>query len=149
MSITDNLILEYFTVFTRVPMDKIKEYEKSLSDGANPRDIKIMLAKEIVKMYHNEKSAESAERNFIQAFSKGGAPEDVQIVKVKSGELLVDVLILEKIVESKSEFRRLIEGGGITNLDSGEKVSDIGYVLDKAQTVKVGKRRFLKVEVVK
>lgn len=147
MSVTDDLILEYFTVFTRVPMDKIKEYEKSLSDGANPRDIKIALAKEIVKMYHDEKSAESAEKNFIQAFSKGGAPEDIQIVKVKSGELLIDVLVREKVVESKSEFRRLIEGGGITNLDSGEKVSDIAYVLNKPQTVKVGKRRFLKVEV--
>ncbi len=146
MSLSDDLIIKYFNLTTRVPLDMIKKYEEQLSSGVNPRDIKIKLAYEIVKMYHGEKLAKGAQDNFEKTFSKGGIPEEVLELHVGKDSKLVDILLSESIVSSKSEFRRLVQDGAVTTLESDSKVEDVEAVVSSA-TYKIGKRRFVKVKV--
>jgi len=88
MSMKDEVVIDSFKGFTRVSMNEIESLEKELLSGINPRDAKILLAHEVVKLYHGEKEAERAKKNFEETFSKGGAPDDIQTVSVASGEEL-------------------------------------------------------------
>jgi tyrosyl-tRNA synthetase len=84
-----------------------------LENGENPKNIKIILAKEIVKMYHSEKDAESAHISWEETFSKGGIPTDIEEVNISNGTKLKTILVENKIVESNSEFTRLLKAGAI------------------------------------
>lgn len=145
MSLDDSLIIKYFTLVTRVSLDTINKYKKDLDDGVNPKEIKMKLAYELVRIYHGDVKAGIAQDGFENTFAKGGIPSDLKEVEVSSDSLLVEVLILNKIVESKTEFRRLISEGAITNMDSNEKV---GAVDDKVKdgVYRVGKKRFIKIK---
>src|SRR3989344_3318460 len=113
-----------FEVCTNLDSDKfLKE---------KPRDQKIKLAYEIVKIYHGEKVAQEAEINFIETFSKGGIPKDIETVKIDKNTPLVEVFLKHKFVASKSEFNRLNKEGAIKEIESG--------------VYRVGKHRFLKIE---
>lgn len=147
MSMHDDMIVEYFTVFTRVPMTEVEAYKQQLADGTNPRDIKILLAKEIVRMYHDESAADQAEQNFIETFSKGGVPEDVQEVSATSGDLFANVLIGAGVVTSKSEWKRLVDGGAVTIMETQTKITDMHAPISDSCVVRVGKKRFVKVVV--
>jgi tyrosyl-tRNA synthetase len=138
MSWPDTLMPLAFEICTRVPISQIDMNQ-------NPRDLKIKLAYEIVKIYHGEKKAKEAEENFENTFSKGGIPEDVLEVSVNDGTKLVDVLLSEKIVSSKTEFRRLIGEGAITDMDKNEKIKDFEVKALKA-VYKIGKHRFIKIK---
>lgn len=138
MSWPDTLMPLAFEICTRVPMSEINMNQ-------NPRDLKIKLAFEIVKIYHGEKKAKEAEENFENTFAKGGIPEDVLEVVVKDDAKLVDVLLSEKIVSSKTEFRRLIGEGAITDMDKNEKVKDTEAKASKT-VYKIGKHRFIKIK---
>jgi tyrosyl-tRNA synthetase len=121
-------------------------YQDHLEGGENPKNIKTILAKEIVKMYHDEKSAEKAAEVWEETFSKGGIPTDVEEISVASGTKLKNVLVENKIVESNSEFARLLSAGAIKNAETEEKInSDIEITSN--QILKVGKRRFVKIMV--
>lgn len=146
MSLSDDLIIKYFKLTTRTPLSSILELEKRLSSGENPKDIKILLAKEIVSIYHSKDKAAEAEKNFEKTFSKGGVPEDVLEISVAKGLKLIDIFIDNKIVVSKSDFRRLASEGAITNMDSGEKIQSSELEAENG-TYKVGKRRFIKIKV--
>ena len=146
MSLRDELITKYFLLATSLPIADIAEVEKSLKAGENPRDLKVRLAKEIVLIYHGKAFAEAAVFNFENTFKKGGIPDDTQEVEVVSGATLVEVLLAQNIVKSKSEFRRLIEEGAIGEV-AGETISTTEYVVIKNLTLKIGKKRFLKVRV--
>ncbi|MCX6701855.1 MAG: hypothetical protein NTX96_01510 [Candidatus Zambryskibacteria bacterium] len=111
-----------------------------------PRDQKIKLAHEIVKIYHGEKIAQEAEENFENIFTKGGVPEDTIEVSVASGVLFSDILMVNEIVVSKSDFRRLVSEGAITNMDTGEKIINPDVTVSDG-TYKIGKRRFIKIKV--
>ena len=140
MSWPDTLIPLAFEICTRVPLSEINKTNK------NPRDLKIRLAHEIVKIYHDEKSAQQAEKNFINTFQKGGAPDDILEIKAEEGTKLIEILLKAKIVNSKTEFRRLISEGAITNMDKNEKVTDAKAKAVKA-VFKIGKHRFVKIIV--
>jgi len=143
MSLRDNLLIKYFVLTTRVQMSEIKKYEEKLKEGQNPKEIKMKLAKEIVRMYHGEKEAEKAEENFENTFSKGEFPKDAQIIFVSSQEKIMDCLVQNKIVESKSEFRRLIEAGAISNYPD-KKINDSNDVVgEKERKIKIGKKTFV------
>lgn len=133
MSIPDSLMKEYFTLLTDL------EFYKT----AHPRDEKMRLAREIVRLYFGKNEAEKAEQNFVKTFQKGELPEGVKEVKVSSGSLLVDILLVQKLVSSKTDFRRLVDEGAI-DID-GEKITDHNYKTEKTGVVKIGKRRFLKI----
>jgi len=145
MSWTDGLILPAFEICTNISLENIEKYKKDLENGVNPRDIKIILAKEIVKIYHNQEKADNAEKNFIETFQKGGLPENIEEIKTENGKLLIDVLAEKKVVASKSDFRRLITENAVSNAVTGEKITDVNYKISSSITIKVGKKRFVKI----
>ena len=141
MSWTDEMILPGFELCTDAD---VSEVEKRLSGGENPRDLKMELAHTIVASYHGVNAADAAQREFVEAFQKRDVPSDCAETTAGPGDTLMDVLVREGIVPSKSEFRRLVRAGAITNKDTGEKVT----AQDASATpgvYKIGKHRFLKI----
>lgn len=146
MSMSDDLIIKYFTLLTRVPIEEVEKYQKELESGTNPRDIKMKLAHDIVRMYHGDTKADEARDSFVETFSKGNTPDYIETVKAEKGKEIVDVLVPDYI-ESKSQFRRLVESGGLHNLDNDGKINDPKFSLSESVTLKIGKKKFLKIEV--
>ena len=147
MSVKDELITKYFLLTTDLEVSKIKEIEKSLETGENPMNFKKMLGRELVSFYHGEKKAKAAEENFVNTFQKKEIPEKMEEINVSLGESLGDVLVQNKILFSKGEWRRLVEGKGAHDLDSNESISDSNLKISKNLTLKIGKKRFLKIIV--
>jgi tyrosyl-tRNA synthetase len=145
MSIHDDLIIKYFILVTRVDMDTIREYEKALKSGDNPKIYKMKLAREIVRMYHGETAADNAEQSFTTAFSKGGAPEDIREIEVSKGEKIFDA-ILKSLEISKTELRRLFNSGAVS-IVGGDKIKDQNTQLITDITLRIGKKRFLKIKI--
>lgn len=142
LSIKDELITLYMECCTDIPMDEIKDVEKQMKKGANPKEFKMRLARELVTMYHSAAESQKAEEEFSSVFAKGGIPEDMPDVKATKGELLIDLLVRENIVASKSEARRLIDQKAVsidgTAITSHDQPATAGVV-------KVGKRKFVKI----
>ncbi len=146
MSIPDKLITRYFELATSVPVDEIKKISDSLEKGENPRDAKMRLAREIVTIYHDEKDAKSAEQEFIQVFSKKELPTDIETKRLAEESLnIVELLSRTGLTSSKSEARRLIDGGGVRVDNEKVESQDLTLSLEKEKLIQVGKRKFLKV----
>jgi tyrosyl-tRNA synthetase len=145
MSMTDDLIIKYFILCTDMPMKEINAIDVELKDGANPRDAKVRLAREIVALYHGEKAGIQAEEEFANVFKKGGLPDEMPEFKMSGDRNIVDLLELCKLVETRSEAKRLIKEGGVKI--NGEKVPDpnVSIRLEKGMIIQVGKRRFAKI----
>ena len=143
MSWPDESIIPSLELCTFVPMEEINEVKTRLEKGDNPRDEKMKLAYEVVKIYHNEADAEKAQESFVNAFQKKGIPESITEINAMGGENLVDILLEQEMVKSKSDFRRLISENAIS-ID-GEKISDDKIQVTQSIIVKVGKHRFLKI----
>jgi tyrosyl-tRNA synthetase len=141
MTQPDEMIEVLFINNTRIP---IEEKDKIMALG--PRDAKARIAHEIVKIFYGEKAAKTAEANFINTFSKKEAPTDAEEIFVGSGTLLSEALLSTNVINSKTEFTTLVRNGAVTNLDTGEKVSDIKTLAANA-TYKIGKHRFLKIRI--
>lgn len=145
MSIPDHIILNYYEMCTNCTDTELKAIKKRLDKGENPRDLKMQLGKIIIEMYHSKAAADRAESEFIEIFAKGGLPEDIESVIVPHEKApLLELLVENKLVASKGEARRLIEGGGIKI--NQEKISDQNLVLDLSEEklIQIGKRRFVK-----
>lgn len=147
MSWTDGMILPAFEICTYAPIEEIEKIKMKIENGGNPRDLKMRLAKEIVTIYHGAEKAKKAEENFIETFKKGGVPENIEQVKGGNNRLLSEVLLGAKIVESKSDFRRLVLEGAVSDAVSGEKITDPNYKVEKEITLKIGKKRFVKINL--
>lgn len=145
MSLKDELIEKYFLLCTDYSLGDIEKIKNRLSGGENPRDIKVELALAIVALYHNKNLAEKAKNTFIETFKKGKIPEDALQIEGANGKNLVDLLLEKGIVESKNEFRRLVEEGAITIIETQEKISDPKYSISGPINLKIGKRRFVKI----
>ncbi len=145
MKVGDSLIIKYFIHCTRVPMEKVKEYEKRLKKGDNPRDVKMDLAREITSMYWGSKKADEAQKFFVMAFQKHEIPENIPEIKAKKGVTYFDVLAESGQFSSKSEISRLFEQGAVNMLEPEEK--NIGRE-DKVEggTIKVGKTKFFRIK---
>lgn len=144
MSIKDDLIENYFTLATNTLWKHMEEIEKSYD---NPRDQKLILAHTIVEQYHGAGAAKSAQEKFISQFSKKELPSDIPTLKIKSGNYkLSDLLVIGKLVESKSEARRLIEQGGvkINQNKAGDEMIKVGT--SSEMIIQVGKRKFAKLK---
>ena len=122
-------------------MDEIKIVEEKIINGGNPKDAKMKLAKEIVRMYHGDKSAEEAEKYFISTFQKKEIPEEIAEFPI-AGKNIIDALADSKLAESKSEARRLIAEKGIKI--NGEPVSSADATLKSGDIIQKGKRFFAK-----
>ncbi len=149
MSLPDNLIIEYMLLLTDIQTKNINEIEKKIKEGKiNPRDAKIKLAFEIVKFFHGEEKAEKAKEEFERVFSKKEAPKDMPVVKIDTNKInLVELLVNNKILPSKSEARRLIEQRAVEI--NGEKIKNWKEEIEikKEAVLKIGKRRFVRIRV--
>lgn len=147
MSIPDDLILRYFELCLDYDEKSLKNIKNRLKAGENPMDIKMELAEKVVSIYHEKKVAEEARKEFIKVFSKNKEPEDIEELKVKKGEKIWVVELLEKagFVKSRGEARRLIKNGAL-KID-GKKVMDftLNLSFDKTTVIRVGKLRFVKI----
>lgn len=143
MSLKDEFIIKYFTLLTRIESEVIAKYEKELKAGANPRDYKLILAGELVKMYHSAKEAEVAHEFFINTFSKKEIPSEEIAEFLPQDYTLGAVLLESALASSKSEIRRLLEQGGI-KVD-GQTVSDINLELKAGSILQRGKIKFVKI----
>lgn len=145
MSQPDENIPQLFTDCTYESIENISKISADLkSKSVNPRDVKAKLAYEIVKIYHGEALAKSAEEAFENTFAKGGVPEDVQEIKFTSGAPLSETLVKAGVVPSKAEWRRLIDGGAVRREDDS-KITDPNFSPTETMILKIGKRRFVKV----
>ena len=151
MSIADSVMFDYFELITRVPMKDIEAMKVRVASGENPMMFKKILAHDIVSFYHGEENAKKASEAFTATFSKKEIPADAKKIKVKIGAPLVDVLIKNGFVASKSEFRRLVEEGAITFKGHIEekKIIDPASLVSEAGALKIGKRRFLRIDITK
>ena len=146
MSWTDGMIISGFELCTDVSVEEIEKNKKDLESGVNPRDIKIKLAKEIVNTFCGKGLGEKAEQDFVNTFSKGGIPEDIEEINVLKDEKIADVLLKAGTVESKGEWRRLVLQGGVSNAETDEKITSPDEVVRNI-TLKVGKKRFVRIAV--
>ncbi len=143
MSLKDELIIKYLKLASRLDLEEIASYEKDLAGGRNPRDIKMILAKEIVSFYHSSEEALKAEEYFINTFSKKETPKEIERFHPKS-YLIIDILSESGLAPSKSEARRLVESGGIKVNE--EVINDLKFQLQVGDTLQKGKRFFLKID---
>lgn len=147
MSLPDSLIAPYYKLCTEIPMGVIDELVKTLAEGANPRDSKASLAREIVRIYHGEAVALKAEAAWNNQFREGGRPEVIDIFQVKDSHTpLLDLLVETGMAASKGEARRLIDQGGV-KLDDEVQKPESEPVFATGDILQVGKRRYLKLKV--
>ncbi|MBI5913412.1 tyrosine--tRNA ligase [Candidatus Azambacteria bacterium] len=143
MAIKDELILKYFWLCTDVSQDELDAYEKRIEKGANPRDIKMELGKMIVTLYHSEKEATEAAREFEKVFSKKELPSEMEEFVVASPMALKEVLVKSGAVASVSAAKQLIEGGGVKV--GNDVQSDWNAEIKGGEIIQAGKRKFFKV----
>lgn len=147
MEIPDDLIIKYFELATDIHPDKINEMKANLvEDRVNPRDIKMSLAKEIVRLYHSEEDSLKAEHHFVNVFQQNQMPEDLEPVTITDTMNFIEVIVYAKLASSNSEARRLITQGGVRI--NGEKVKDFNDVkLKDEDIIQVGKKKFAKIKL--
>lgn len=146
MSIPDELIIHYFNLVTATPSEEVKSYEQDLKNGKNPRDIKMILAHKLVSVLHNDLSANKAEENFVKQFRLNEIPENVNEYYLNEPLKVVDLMFMAKLVTSKAEAKRLIQGGGVKLKSS--RVSDPNFLITKDykdSVLQIGKRKFVKI----
>lgn len=144
MSISDDLMWRYYELATDVTPAEI---EKMKSSDENPRNLKVNLAKLIIKDFHSNQAANDAEESFVRQFVNKDIPEEIEEKSIASGNYkLVDLLVNTEMVASKGEAKRLVEQGGVKV--NGEKASNTGAEIELKDEIllQVGKRKFLKVK---
>ena len=144
LSISDTLMWRWYTLLSFKSLAEIEALKKEVEGGRNPKDAKVMLAKEITTRFHSAAAADAAEQDFINR-SKGGVPDDIAEVSLAGAPLGIAPLLKSAgLAPSNSEANRLIEGGGV-RVD-GAVVSDKGLKLPAGTfVVQVGKRKFARV----
>jgi len=145
MSLKDELITKYFLLTTDLELDEINKIENSLKNGENPMKFKKILAKTIVSLYHSSKKAQEAEKFFSNTFQKKEIPKNIEEIKCLSGEILSEILVKNKILSSKGEWRRLVSGKAIHDLFKNQNILDVNLKIFENLTLKIGKKKFVKV----
>lgn len=144
MSISDALMWNYYELLSFRPLEEIAQFKDDIANGKNPRDVKILLAKEIIARFHSEADAEAAEAEFINRFQKGAMPDEMPEFSFEQGAAIANLLKDAGLVASTSDAMRQIRGGGV-RID-GEKVEDTKLVPAAGTAVyQVGKRKFARI----
>ena len=144
LSISDTLMWDWYTLLSFKSLDEIAALKAEVAAGRNPKDAKVVLAKEITARFHSAAAADAAEQDFINR-SKGGVPDDIPDVALSGAPLGIGALLKQaNLAPSTSEANRLIDGGGV-RVDGGV-VRDKGLKLEAGTyVVQVGKRKFARV----
>lgn len=146
MSISDELMWDWYNLLSFRPLTEIAQFKEEVANGRNPRDVKILLAKEIIARFHDEAAADAAEQDFINRFQKGAIPDEMPELTLSHELPLANVLKEANLVASTSDANRMIKQGAV-KID-GEKVSDeqAKQPLAKGTAVyQVGKRKFARI----
>jgi len=150
MSISDELMWRYFELLSFRPMSEIEAFKQQISGGGNPRDIKFLLAEEIIERFHDKNAATKARENFIARFQKGAMPDDMPEVELQAIDGVMAITNLLKgagLTKSTSDAIRMIKQGAV-RLD-GQRIEDSRLEISAGQThvYQVGKRRFARVSI--
>ena len=150
MSISDTLMWRWFELLSFISEKEIKKLKKEVEGGKNPRDVKFLLAEELVDRFHSEGEGNKCKEAFLQRFQKGQMPDDITSLslKIESKSIpLVNLLKDSEMTSSTSEAMRLIKQGGV-KIDS-VKVDDPKLEIQKGSEAiyQVGKRKFLKIKI--
>ncbi|WP_051710332.1 tyrosine--tRNA ligase [Andreprevotia chitinilytica] len=150
MSVSDTLMWRYFELLSFRPIAEIEQFKADIDGGRNPRDIKVLLAQEIVARFHSQAAAEAALLDFETRFQKNAIPDEMPeftLAAEGDGIVITQVLKETQLSPSTSQAMRDIQAGAVKL--NGEKVADKGLVVAKAETVvlQVGKRKFARVTI--
>lgn len=146
MSMNDDVLLLYFEVLSDMPLEELQHLRETLTSGnVNPRDLKMRLAREVITQFHSADDAQQAEAAFIQQFVRRELPDDMPVHTLTTPASILEVMLAAGLASSKSEARRLIDGGGVRI--EGEKVSAYDVTLQPGAevVVQVGRRKFVRV----
>ena len=156
MSISDELMWRYFELLSARSLDEIGLLQKQVKKGKNPRDIKFLLAEEIVERFHGKQSSDDAKASFLRQFQQGQMPEEIKSVSINYSEVesepgivnIAKVLYLANLVTSVSEGHRAIKAGSVRL--EGEKIerSQLQMDANSRHILSFGKHRFAKVEFI-
>ena len=150
MSISDDLMWRWFELLSFMPEEQISKLKDEMNIGKNPRDIKFVLAEELVDRFHKDGDGEKCKETFLNRFQKGNMPDEIELIEVKIEKdtiPLVNLLKDTNMITSISEGNRLIKQGGIKI--NSKKVEDSKLEISKGteDIYQVGKRKFLKIKV--
>lgn len=149
MSLSDDMMWRYFELLSRRSLEELAALHQQVAEGTNPRDIKILLAKEIITRYHDATAAEQAHQAFVDRFQKNAIPDDMPEVTLSGqgeGLAIANLLKEAQLVASTSEALRMIKQGAV-RVD-GDKLEDTKAVISQGVAVyQVGKRKFARVTV--
>jgi len=150
MSISDDLMWRWFELLSFLSEEEISKLKDEMKEGRNPRDIKFILAEELVDRLHEIGDGKNCKENFLNRFQKGKMPDNIETfeIDIKNESIpLVNLLKDTQMISSVSEGNRLIKQGGIKI--NQEKVMDLKFEISKGSEniYQVGKRKFLKIKV--
>jgi tyrosyl-tRNA synthetase len=148
MSISDELMWRYFDLLSFRKLDEVKKLKTEVADGKNPRDVKFLLAEELITRFHSQAAAVAARESFIARFQKGALPDDLQEVVISvegEGVKIASLLKQAGLCSSTSDALRMVEQDAV-KID-GERVEDKNLLINKGFTgvFQVGKRKFAKI----
>lgn len=154
MEVPDRLIVRYFELTTDILPEELDKIKEALADGCNPRDVKLTLARTVTALYHTAEETESAEQFYQEAFSKKAIPQEIPVLQIVMEKEVDEVTLTDAIrllvnggwAASGSEFRRLVAQGGVQK--NGEKVSGMEEVIHTGDVLKIGKKKFVRIEMV-
>jgi len=151
MSISDELMWRYFELLSFTPMEQIEAWRREVEQGANPRDMKVRLAEELVERFHSREQAVQAHEAFVARFRKGQLPDEMPEKTLsgrEGGYPLTNLLKDGALVSSTSEALRMVKQGAV-RVD-GERVEDPGMLVavGTVAVYQVGKRRFARITIV-
>lgn len=146
MSISDQLMWDWYNLLSFRSLAEIASLKEEVAKGKNPRDVKILLAKEIIARFHSEIDANAAEQDFINRFQKHAIPEEMPEFCFEQGLTLASLLKEAGLTSSSSEAIRMVQQGGV-KID-GQKATDPKAVIKASTAVyQVGKRKFARITV--
>ena len=146
MSISDDLMWSYYELLSFRPLEEVAELKAGVDAGKNPRDVKVLLAKEIIARFHSEADAEAAEQEFVNRFAKNQVPDEMPEFEFEAGLPIANVLKEAGLVNSTSDAMRMIKQGA-AKLE-GEKIEDSRFVPEAGTAVyQVGKRKFARITI--
>ncbi len=146
MSISDDLMWSYYELLSFRPLEEIEQFKANVANGTNPRDVKILLAKEIIARFHTEADADAAEQEFINRFQKGAIPDEMDEFTFAAGVPVSNLLKDAGLCASTSDAMRMVKQGA-AKID-GEKVADAKFTPAAGTYVfQVGKRKFARITI--
>ena len=144
MSVPDKAMPVYARLATEWTPEAVHDFERGLTEGSlHPRDAKMILAKEITRVFYGDEAALKAQEQFVTMFQQGNLPDEMPEYNLKDDDNLIDILVSQGMVQSRGDARRLVDQNGVKF--NGETVEDINFEL-KAGVLQVGKRKFLRLK---